>query len=237
MLRHRNHRAEGRNTMSEDREKRPLWKNPRVIHGAVLTAMAVACFINYWRIWFCSNWLLWFCAVGYGMYWMGHLAGRCARDEKTPRRKVLSRIILTIAFIPGALFISLPAFWFCSLYFYAHPEYAKDLPTYQTRGMTLRNAAYYLDGVNQLFEGDIEEEDLKKGAFPPDHDFAEITERRHVGCWDSAVSMIEYRENGTEKEITVEEGLIYDNHDGTDHGIRAVWDRKTKRLYFHYNTR
>ena len=80
MLRHRNHRAEGRNTMSEDREKRPLWKNPRVIHGAVLTAMAVACFINYWRIWFCSNWLLWFCAVGYGMYWMGHLAGRCARD-------------------------------------------------------------------------------------------------------------------------------------------------------------
>jgi len=222
--------------MSEDREKRPLWKNPRVIHGAVLTAMAVVCFINYWRIWFCSNWLLLLCAFGYGMYWMGHLAGRCAQDEKTPRRKVLSRIILTIFFIPGALFISLPAFWFCSLYLFAHPEYAKDLPTYQTRGMTLRNAAYFRDGVSDYLEGDIEEEDLKKGAFPPDHDFVEITEPQDAG-WDSAVNLIRRRENGTRNEITVDEGLIYDNHDGTDHGIRAVWDRKTKRLYFHYNTR
>ena len=136
------------------------------------------------------------------------------------------------------MFMVIPSWFLCVAHSIRNPEYAVNLPTYNGgRGIQLHNAAYYRNYNNYFFEGDIEEEALKKAAILQDWKFEEISERITIDY--TASGEIEYHKNKfrSNSSIYVDTGLFYNSRKNTDCGDFVVYDRKNKRLYFHASLR
>ena len=90
----------------------------------------------------------------------------------------------------------------------------------------MHNAAYYRNYNNYLFEGDIEEEALKKAAILQDWKFEEISKRIAIDY--TASGEIEYHKNKFRSNscIYVDTGLFYNSRKNTDCGDFVVYDRK-----------
>ena len=196
-----------------------------MIHGVILLAMIIACCFYFQLI------ILW--NLGYAVYFMGKIVVNCTRDIKQRILKILTVILLTIGSAPCVVFMLIPSWFLCVVHSIQNPEYAENLLTYNGRGIQLRNAAYYKDYNNFFFEGDIEEDALKKAAVLQDWKFEEIAEKIAIDY--TAKGEIEYH-NGefrSNKTIYIDHGLFYNSRKGTDCGDIVVYDRKNKRLYFH----
>ena len=196
-----------------------------MIHGVILLAMIIACCFYFQLI------ILW--NLGYAVYFMEKIVVNCTRDIKQRILKILTVILLTIGSAPCVVFMLIPSWFLCVVHSIQNPEYAENLLTYNGRGIQLRNAAYYKDYNNFFFEGDIEEEALKKAAILQDWKFEEISKRIAIDY--TASGEIEYHKNKfrSNSSIYVDTGLFYNSRKNTDCGDIVVYDRKNKRLYFH----
>ena len=204
-------------------------KKKWMIHGVILLAMIIACCFEFQLI-ILGN-------LGYAVYFMGKIIIKCTRDIKQRILKILTAILLTIGAAPCVMFMVLPSWFLCVIHSMQNPEYAVSLPTYNGRGVQVRNAAFYRDYNNYLFEGNIEEEILKKAAVLQDWKFEEISERITIDY--TASGEIEYHKNKfrSNSSIYVDTGLFYNSRKNTDCGDFVVYDRKNKRLYFHASLR
>ena len=149
---------------------------------------------------------------------MGKIVVNCTRDIKQRILKILTVILLTIGSAPCVVFMLIPSWFLCVVHSIQNPEYAENLLTYNGRGIQLRNAAYYKDYNNFFFEGDIEEDALKKAAVLQDWKFEEIAEKIAIDY--TAKGEIEYH-NGkfrSNKTIYIDHGLFYNSRKGTDCG-------------------
>ena len=206
-----------------------LNKKKWLIHGIILLSMIIACCFNFQLI------ILW--NLGYAVYFMGKVITQCTRDIKQRLLKILTVILLAIGSAPCVMFMLIPSWFLCVVHSIQNPEYAENLPTYNCRGIQLRNGAYYKDYNNYHFEGDIEEEALKKAAILQDWKFEEITKKIAVDY--TAGSAIKYHKNKIRfnDTIYIDDGLIYNSRKNTDCGDFVVYDRKNKRLYFYSTLR
>lgn len=210
-------------------DKKKFWKTWWFVHGIILTAMVVACcfelsLITFWNF-------------GYAVYAVFCLIRLCLRNLQGTALKICIGILLGFFGCQLAVIMCIPSWLICVAYSMSHPEYAENLPVYETRGFRLRNAAYYRDYNQSLFEGDIGENELKKAAVQRGWKFEEIA-KPFLGGFYTAKTMIESHKNkSSPKTVPVESGLIYDSHNGTDRGETVVWDRKAGRLYYLYTSR
>ena len=204
-------------------------KKKLIIHGVILLAMIIACCFEFQLI-ILGN-------LGYAVYFMGKIIIKCTRDIKQRILKILTAILLTIGAAPCVMFMVLPSWFLCVIHSMQNPEYAVSLPTYNGRGVQVRNAAFYRDYNNYLFEGNIEEEILKKAAVLQDWKFEEISERIAIDY--TAIGEIKYHKNKLRSDtpIYVDSGLIYNSRKNSDCGDFVVYDRKNKRLYVHATLR
>ena len=195
-----------------------------MIHGILFIAMLVSCGIQFQLI------ILW--NLGYAVYFMSRLVIKVTRDLRPLFLKILTIVILTVGSAPCVVLMCIPAWLLCVIHSINHPDCGMDLPNYSSHGFELRNAAYYRDYNNYLFEGDIDENALKKAAFRLDWKFQEIT--KPTDLLYTAKSRIEARKNPSRPtaDLKIADGLIYNSYHGTDCGELVVWDRKNKRLYF-----
>lgn len=204
-------------------------KKKLMIHGVILLAIIIACCFYFQLI------ILW--NFGYAVYFMGKIVVNCTRDIKQRILKILTVILLTIGSAPCVVFMLIPSWFLCVVHSIQNPEYAENLLTYNGRGIQLRNAAYYKDYNNYLFEGDIEEEALKKNAVLQDWQLEEITGK--IDVFYTARGEIEQHKNKAHSNqiIYIDNGLIYNSRKNTDCGDFVVYDRKNKHLYVHITLR
>lgn len=200
-------------------------KKKVMIHGVILQAMIIACCFDFQLI------ILW--NLGYAVYFMGKIIAKCTCNIEQRFLKIATVILFAIGFAPGVMFMVIPSWLLCAVHSMNNPEYAENLPVYDGRGIQLRNAAYYRNYNSYLFEGDIEEEALKKAAILQDWKFEEISKRIAIDY--TASGEIEYHKNKfrSNSSIYVDTGLFYNSRKNTDCGDFVVYDRKNKRLYFH----
>ena len=200
-------------------------KKKLIIHGIILLSMIIACCFDFQLV------ILW--NLGYAVYFMVKIIIKCTRDINQRFLKILTVILLAIGSAPCVMFMVIPSWILCVAHSIRNPEYAVNLPIYNARGIQLHNAAYYRDYNNYLFEGDIEEEVLKKAAILQDWEFEEISKRIAIDY--TASGEIEYHKNKFRSNscIYVDTGLFYHNRKSIDCGDIVVYDRKNKRLYFH----
>ena len=203
-------------------------KRKLLIHGIILLAMVIACCFKFQLI------ILW--NLGYAIYFMVKIISKAARDIKPRFRKISTVILLVIGSVPCVMFMLVPSWFLCVSHSMQNPEYAVNLPVYNGRGIQLRNAAYYRNYNTYLFEGDIEEDVLKKAAALQNWKFEEITGR--VAVYYSAKNEIESHKNQSRSNaFYIDNGLIYNSRKNTDCGDFVIYDRKNKRLYFHSTLR
>ena len=204
-------------------------KKKLIIHGVILLAMIIACCFDFRLI------ILW--NLGYAVYFMGKIIIKYTRDIKQRFLKILTVILLIIGSVPCVMVMAVPSWLLCVVHSMQNPEYAINLPTYNGRGIQLRNAAYYWNYNNYLFEGDIEEEALKNAAVLQNWKFEEISEKIAIDY--TASGEIEYYKNKfrSDSNIYVDAGLIYNSRKNTDCGDFVVYDRKKQRLYVHSTLR
>ena len=200
-----------------------------MIHGFILLAMVIACCFEFQFI------ILW--NLGYAVYFMGKTIVKCTSDIKKRFLKILTVILLIIGSAPCVMFMVIPSWLLCVVHSINNPEYVENLPNYEGRGIQLRNAAYYKDYNNYLFEGDIEEEALKKNAVLQDWQLEEITGK--IDVFYTARGEIEQHKNKAHSNqiIYIDNGLIYNSRKNTDCGDFVVYDRKNKHLYVHITLR
>ena len=198
-----------------------------MIHCVILLAMIIVCNFDFQLI------ILW--NLGYAVYFMGKNVVKCTREIKQRTLKILTVILLTIGSVPCVAFMLIPSWFLCVVHSIQNPDYAENLPTYEGRGIQLRNAAFYKDYNNYFFEGDIDEKALKKVAI--DWIFEEITEKITIDY--TARGEIEYHQSKirSNNTIYIDNGLVFNSRKGTDCGDFVVYDRKNKRLYFHASLR
>ncbi len=204
-------------------------KRKLLIHSIILLAMIIACCFNFQLI------ILW--NLGYAIYFLAKIIAKSTRDIESRFRKISMVILLIIAAVPCTTLMLIPSWILCVSHSIQNPEYAVNLPDYNGRGIQLRNASYYRNYNNYLFEGDIEEEALKKAASLKNWKLEEITER--IAIYYTAKGEIESRKNKSRSDNTiyVDTGLIYNSRKNSDCGDFAVFDRKNKRLYFYSTLR
>ena len=200
-------------------------KKKLIIHGIILLSMIIACCFDFQLV------ILW--NLGYAVYFMVKIIIKCTRDINQRFLKILTVILLAIGSAPCVTSMVIPSWILCVAHSIRNPEYAVNLPIYNARGIQLHNAAYYRDYNHYLFEGDIEEEALKKAAILQDWKFEEISKRIAIDY--TASGEIEYHKNKFRSNscIYVDTGLFYHNRKSIDCGDIVVYDRKNKRLYFH----
>ena len=203
-------------------------KRKLLIHGIILLAMVIACCFKFQLI------ILW--NLGYAIYFMVKIISKAARDIKPRFRKISTVILLAIGSVPCVMFMLVPSWFLCVSHSMQNPEYAVNLPVYNGRGIQLHNAAYYRNYNTYLFEGDIEEDVLKKAAALQNWKFEEITGR--IAVYYSAKNEIESHKNQSRSNaFYIDNGLIYNSRKNTDCGDFVIYDRKNKRLYFHSTLR
>ena len=204
-------------------------KKNLIIHSIILLSMIVACCFAFQLI------ILW--NLGYAVYFMGKIIIKCTCNINPRFLKILTVILLAIGSAPSVMFMVIPSWFLCVAHSIRNPEYAVNLPTYNGLGIQLHNAAYYRNYNNYFFEGDIEEEALKKAAILQDWKFEEISKRITIDY--TASGEIEYHKNKfrSNSSIYVDTGLFYNSRKNTDCGDFVVYDRKNKRLYFHASLR
>ena len=204
-------------------------KKNLIIHSIILLSMIIACCFNFQLI------ILW--NLGYAVYFMGKIIIKCTRNIDQRFLKILTVVLLAFGSAPSVMFMVIPSWFLCVAHSIRNPEYAVNLPTYNGRGIQLHNAAYYRNYNNYFFEGDIEEEALKKAAILQDWKFEEISKRIAIDY--TASGEIEYHKNKfrSNSSIYVDTGLFYNSRKNTDCGDFVVYDRKNKRLYFHATLR
>lgn len=199
-------------------------KKTWLIHGTSAAVMLVVCcfdirFFLFWNL-------------GYALYFTGKLLGVCVRELRPLSFRILTAILLAVVFAPGTVLLCLPGWFVCAVHQMKNPEYALELPTYSARGMTLRNSAFFRDYNSWLFEGEIDEESLKKAASAQNWNFKKIT--APVTLTETARGRIRAHLAPAEpqKSLRINDGWLYSSYNGTDSGVFVVWERKTKRLYF-----
>ena len=204
-------------------------KKKWMIHGVILLAMIIACCFDFQVI------ILW--NLGYAVYFMVKIITKCTRDIEQRVLKISTVILLAIGSAPCVTIMVIPSWLLCAVHSMNNPEYAENLPIYDGRGVQLRNAAYYRNYNSYLFEGDIEEEALKKNAVRQGWKFEKITGRIPIA--NTAGGEIKYHKNKScaDNTVYIDDGLIYNDRKSSDRGVVVVYDRKNKRLYFHATLR
>ena len=200
-----------------------------MIHGFILLAMVIACCFEFQFIILLN--------LGYAVYFMEKTIVKCTSNIKKRFLKILTVILLIIGSVPCVMFMVIPSWLLCVVHSINNPEYVENLPSYEGRGIQLRNAAYYKDYNNYLFEGDIEEEALKKTAVLQDWQLEEITGK--IDVFYTARGEIEQHKNKAHSNqiIYIDNGLIYNSRKNTDCGDFVVYDRKNEHLYVHITLR
>ena len=200
-------------------------QNKLLIHGIILALMVIFCFFNIQFI------ILW--NIGYALYFAVRSVIRITKDLKPLFLKIITIAILTVGMAPVVGFMCIPSWFVCVVHSIKNPEYAENLAGYED----LKNAAYYRDYNCYAYEGDIEEKDLHRKAMLNDWKLIEL---KKPECIDyTALSMIKNHKNSNNDfaDIKVEDGLFYDDFNGSDCGARVIYDRKNKRLYFYSSLR
>ena len=202
-----------------------LNKKTLISHGCIIAAMIIACCFNIQFI------FLW--NLGYAVFFMGYLIVRWTRDLRPQFLKVLAIILLMIGSAPWVSLMCLPSWFLCVVYSINNPEYGIDLPSYNGRGVEIHHASFYRDYNSYFYEGEIDEDSLKKAAILQGWQFQEIT--KPINIYDTAGTRIKkhldnsYQHNG----VVVENGLVYNGYaEGSDCGEFVVYDSRKHRLYF-----
>lgn len=200
-------------------------RNKWLIHGIILVLMVVFCFFNIQFI------ILW--NIGYAVYFAACSIIKTTKDLKPPFLKIITIALLTAGAAPGVGVMCIPSWFVCVVHSIKNPEYAENLAEYED----LKNAAYYRNYNCYAYEGDIEEKDLHRKALLNDWKLTELKKPETI--YYTASSMIKNHEKSNDDfaDIKVEDGLFYDDFNGSDCGARVVWNRKSKRLYFYSSLR
>ena len=200
-------------------------KKKLIIHGTAIGAMIIACCIDFQLI------ILW--NLGYAIYFTGCLIAKWTRDLRPLFVKVLTILLLVVGSAPCVMLMCIPSWLLCVAHSINNPEYGIDLPSYNGRGVEIHNASFYRNYNSYFYEGEIDENSLKKVAIMQGWQFNEISQS--VRFYDTAKTRIKEHQNKSYKPqtIVIENGLVYNGYaEGSDCGEYVVYDRKNKRLYF-----
>lgn len=209
--------------------KTPLYKKTWFIHGTICLVMGIVCCMDFRCI------VLW--NLVYALYFSGKIMILGIRSVKGR----VPRAVLLPFLISGAIFcatvLCIPSVLLCRIHSLRNPEYARNLPVYESGSIRLANAAYYRDCNHHYFEGDIPEEELKKTAFLQNWRLREIT--GEIILTYTAVTRIDFHKNNAcpDTKIRIRSGLFYNDHNPDGSGISVLYDREKKRLYVHRSFR